>query len=117
LGKIVADSQHGVKEEFSSYLIKSREKCSDDLSKMLEPSPREYEGRVVRVTLFDELALERAACGSALGPHEFSREDSVLDALPTINALVLTEPVNSRMVGNPSLTELWKGCPLYSQNL
>jgi hypothetical protein len=99
LGKIVADSQHGVKEEFSSYLIKPGEKCSDDLSKMLEPSLREYEGRVVGVTLFDELALERAA--SALGPHEFSREDSVLDALPTINALVLTEPVNSRMVGNP----------------
>jgi hypothetical protein len=109
LGKIVADSQHGVKEEFSSYLIKSREKCSDDLSNMLEPSLREYEGRVVGVTPFDELALERAACGSALGPHEFSREDSVLDALPTINAPVLTEPVNSRMVGNCHLTGIREG--------
>jgi hypothetical protein len=47
--------------------------------------------------------LERAVCESALGPDEFSREDSVLDALPTINAPVLTEPVNSRMVGQPEL--------------
>lgn len=34
--------------------------------------------------------------------YEIAVEDLVLDELLTINALVLTEPVNSRMVGYSS---------------
>ena len=30
------------------------------------------------------------------------------------NAGVLAEPINSRMVGNPSFTGLGKSCPLYA---
>ena len=33
------------------------------------------------------------------------------------NAVVSIESINSRMVGNPSFTGLWKGCPSYGHDL
>jgi hypothetical protein len=43
LGKIVADSEHGGREDSFSYLIKFPDGRSFYLPMLLEPSPREYE--------------------------------------------------------------------------
>ena len=42
--------------------------------------------------------------------------DTAIARLLSTNAVVLTEPPNSQMVGNPYLTGLWKGCLLFGLN-
>jgi hypothetical protein len=57
------------------------------------------------------LPLERAVRGSALALTEITLKVLVPNELAAMSAEPLTEPINFRMVGNPYLNGLRKGCP------